>query len=100
MSASTQEYVQDYVKHKARTTGSYRYYEDNVVIGGRGSATLSYCQDQGKGFDMDIKTGKVNKTPVSSDSYVLYNAALHKNAKGIWVTTKLYSQRGSSKCQP
>ncbi|WP_405778150.1 hypothetical protein [Streptomyces sp. NBC_00859] len=100
MAASTQEYVQDYVNHKARATGSVRYYEGHAVISDHNSATLSYCQDQGRGFDMDINSGKVHKTPVTKDSYVLYNAVLRKNARGVWVTTDLYSRRGSSNCRP
>ncbi|MEV6791825.1 hypothetical protein AB0M87_07455 [Streptomyces sp. NPDC051320] len=100
MAASTQEYISDYVKHNARTTGAYRYYRDVVTMSGADTATLSYCQDQGKGYDMDIKSKKINKTQVTKNSYVLYNAALRKNDKGVWVTTKLYSQRGSAKCQP
>ncbi|WP_405686562.1 hypothetical protein OG204_21980 [Streptomyces sp. NBC_01387] len=100
VAGSTQEYIAAYVKAKARITGTYRYYDAAVVISGKNRATLAFCQDQGKAFDLYLKTKKIDKTPVTKDSYVLYNTALHKNDKGVWVTTFLNSQRGSSKCQP
>lgn len=100
MAASTQAYVEDYVKHKARVTGFDRYYSDTVNLDKKGTATLSFCEDQGKSFDLYLKTGKIDKTPVSKNSYVLYNASLSKNDKGIWITTNLFAQRGSVKCQP
>ncbi len=100
LSASTQQYIQEYVKAKSRVTGSYRYYNATVSVGDHGTASLSYCQDQGKAYDMAIPTGKVDKTPPTKNSYVLYHTALHKNDGGVWVTTKMVSDRGSSKCQP
>ncbi|WP_371791089.1 hypothetical protein OG285_13715 [Streptomyces sp. NBC_01471] len=100
LAASTQEYITAYVKAKARITGKYRYYNAAVTLSGKSTATLSYCQDQGKAFDLYLKTNKVNKTPATKNSYVLYNAALRKDGRGIWITTKQFSERGSSKCQP
>ncbi|MCT9089165.1 hypothetical protein N4G70_09815 [Streptomyces sp. ASQP_92] len=100
LSASTQRYVEDYVKAKSRVTGSYRYYNATVSVGDHGTAALSYCQDQGKAYDMAIPTGKVDKTPATKNSYVLYHTALRKNDGGVWVTTKMVSDRGNAKCQP
>ncbi|MGW8725315.1 hypothetical protein ACWGNF_04650 [Streptomyces sp. NPDC055808] len=100
LAASTQGYVQEYVKAKSRVTGSYRYYNAKALVSDHGTASLSYCQDQGKAYDLAIPTGKVDKTPVTKNSYVLYNTALRKNDRGVWITTKMLSTRGSSKCQP
>ncbi|MFC7261212.1 hypothetical protein [Streptomyces lutosisoli] len=98
--AGTQKFIEAYVKAKARTTGAYRYYDAVVNVNGSSSASLVYCEDQGKGYDMYLKTKKVDKTAVTKNSYVLYNTQLHKNDKGVWVIEKLLSQRGSAKCQP
>ena len=49
---------------------------------------------------MYLKTKKVNKTPATKNSYVLYNTLLQKNDKGVWVIEKILSQRGSDRCQP
>ncbi|MFF1808612.1 hypothetical protein ACFVXW_05455 [Streptomyces sp. NPDC058251] len=98
--ASTQKFIEAYVKVKARTTGSYRYYDAVVNVNGSSSASLVYCEDQGKAYDMYLNPKKVDKTAVTKNSYVLYNTQLHRNDKGVWVIEKLLSQRGSAKCQP
>lgn len=100
MSVSTQKYVQSYVDDKSRTTGKYRFYNAAVLLNTDGTAALTYCEDQGKAFDMHIKTKKIDKTPVTKQSYLLYNTALRKNKLGVWVTTKMITLRGNSKCQP
>ncbi|MBT2398708.1 hypothetical protein [Streptomyces sp. ISL-100] len=99
MAATTQTYVQAYVDKKIRTTGTYRFYDEVVTLNKNGTASLVYCEDQGKAFAKSIKTGKIDKTPVTDKSYVLYNTALRKNEKGVWVTTEMFMQRGNAKCQ-
>ncbi|WP_328319014.1 hypothetical protein [Streptomyces sp. NBC_00388] len=100
LAASTQNYIAEYVKAKARITGTIRYYAPTISLNGASKATFAFCQDQGKGYDLHLQTNKIDKTPVTKNSYVLYNTALRKNAKGVWVTTVLNSARGSSTCQP
>ncbi|MFE9881696.1 hypothetical protein [Streptomyces sp. NPDC005784] len=98
--AGTQEFIQNYVDHKARTTGAYRFYDPVVTVGKDGTAALSYCEDQGRAFIKYIKSGEVKKTPVTKKSYVVYNTSLKKNKHGVWVIQKIISQSGSAKCQP
>ncbi|MGW0595762.1 hypothetical protein ACWD11_01310 [Streptomyces sp. NPDC002776] len=98
--AATEEFVKAYVKAKARVTGAYRYYDAIVNVSGKDQASLVYCEDQSKAYDMYLKTEKVNKTPATKNSYVLYTTQLRKNDKGVWVIDKIQSQRGSDKCQP
>jgi hypothetical protein len=99
--AQTQKYIEAYVEAKARTTGAYRYYNATVDVSDADSASIVYCQDQGKGYDMYLKTKKINKTAVTKNSYVLYSIVLHKDTKNdVWVVEKLVSHRGSAKCQP
>ncbi|MEU5955399.1 hypothetical protein [Streptomyces sp. NPDC047525] len=97
--AQTQKFIKAYVDAKARTTGAYRYY--NPAVSGDGAfASLVYCEDQSKAYDKYLKKDKVNKTPATKNSYVLYAAKLQRNDAGVWVTTQLNSTRGSAKCQP
>ncbi|MER6677107.1 hypothetical protein [Streptomyces sp. NPDC000983] len=98
--ASAEELIKAYVKEKARVTGAYRYYNPSVNVSGKNQASLLYCEDQGKAYDMYLETGKVNKTQITKNSYVLYITQLTKSDKGVWVTDKIQSQRGSDKCQP
>ncbi|MFJ6083838.1 hypothetical protein ACIQI8_20795 [Streptomyces sp. NPDC092369] len=98
--AATQEFIQAYVKAKARVTGAYRYYDASVDVSAKDNASLVYCEDQSKAYDMYLKPEKINKTSVTKNSYVLYTTQLRKNTKGVWVAEKLTSLRGSDKCQP
>ncbi|MFF5591039.1 hypothetical protein ACFY7K_04675 [Streptomyces althioticus] len=98
--AQTEQFIQAYVDAKARITGTYRYYNPTIQVRDGGSASLVYCEDQSKAFDMYLKDRKVNKTPVTENSYVLYTAQLRKNDKGVWVITKLLSERGHDQCRP
>ncbi|MFD6548154.1 hypothetical protein [Streptomyces sp. NPDC058398] len=100
LAAATQKYVQRFVDHKARTTGTYRFYSETATLLGDGSAALTYCEDQGKAYNKFVKTGKVDKTPVTKNSYIFYNTSLKRNADGVWVTQDMLSERGSGKCQP
>ncbi|WP_217246649.1 hypothetical protein [Streptomyces sp. AC602_WCS936] len=97
--AGSQKYIQEFIDHKARTTGMTRYYRESLNVKGDGTASLVYCEDQSKSFNKFIKTGKIDVTPVTRDSYVVYASTLRKNKKGVWVTERLVSERGSSKCQ-
>ncbi|CAL9310212.1 hypothetical protein SUDANB135_04611 [Streptomyces sp. SudanB135_2055] len=98
--AGSQKYIQEFIDHKARTTGVTRYYQEDLNVKDDGTASLVYCEDQSKAFNKFIETGKTDVTDVSPDSYVLYASTLRKNAKGVWVTERLVSERGSAKCQP
>ncbi|MFI9826482.1 hypothetical protein ACIHIX_02245 [Streptomyces sp. NPDC051913] len=95
-----QKFVQEYVDAKASITGAYRFYNPEVAVDKDGTASLSYCEDQGKAYVKDLKTNKVKKTKVTADSYVIYHTSLKKNDKGVWAIQKIVSQRGSAKCQP
>ncbi|MET9389824.1 hypothetical protein ABZY20_05315 [Streptomyces sp. NPDC006624] len=98
--ADTQEFIQNYVDHKAAITGSYRFYAPQVAVDKDGTASFSYCEDQGKAYVKYLKTKEVKKTEVTAKSYVVYHTSLKKNDKGVWVIQKMVSQSGSPKCQP
>ncbi|MCX4568935.1 MULTISPECIES: hypothetical protein [Streptomyces] len=98
--AGSEKFIQEFVDHKARTTGVTRFYDASVTVNKDGTAGLVYCEDQGKAYNKFLETGKTDVTPVSENSYVIYAASLRKNKNGVWVTERLTSQRGSEKCQP
>ncbi|MFE9772701.1 hypothetical protein ACFYOV_13655 [Streptomyces sp. NPDC005931] len=84
----------------ATLTGEARYYDHKVTLKSEKSAALTFCADESKGFSKDKKTNKVAKTPVTENSYVLYNTRLDKNAEGVWQTSQIISTRGAAQCQP
>ncbi|WP_435796958.1 hypothetical protein [Streptomyces parvulus] len=98
--AGTQKFIQEYVDQKAGLTGSYRFYAPEVAVDDDGTASLSYCEDQGKAYVKFLKTNKIRKTEVTAESYVIYHTSLRKNPDGVWQVTKVVSQSGSAKCQP
>ncbi|MFI8170583.1 hypothetical protein ACIPM2_19205 [Streptomyces sp. NPDC086081] len=98
--ASTQKFIQNYVDHKAAITGSYRFYAPDVAVGKDGTASFSYCEDQGRAYVKYLKNDEVKKTEVTAKSYVAYHTSLKRNDKGVWVVQKMVSQSGSPKCQP
>ncbi|PNV32956.1 hypothetical protein C1708_11990 [Streptomyces sp. DH-12] len=98
--AGSQRYIQEFVDHKARTTGFTRFYDANVTVHNDGTAALVYCEDQSRAFNKFLETGKTDVTPVTKDSYVVYAAMLRKSENGVWVTERLTSQRGSAECRP
>lgn len=91
-------WVSGYKKNKLTLTGTVRYYNPQVSISDSGSAILFYCSDESKSFDKDRRTEKVNVTPVTKSSYVLYQTKLRKNDDGIWQTVTLSGTRGA--CKP
>jgi hypothetical protein len=93
-------WVAEFKKAGATLTGEARYYDRNVTLSGKTSATLSFCADESKGFSKDKKTERVDRTPVTKNSYVLYNTSLNKNSHGVWQTSQIISTRGAAKCQP
>ncbi|MEU6195059.1 hypothetical protein [Streptomyces sp. NPDC047061] len=93
-------WVAQFKKADVTITGAVRYYDRKVTLESKTSAVLTYCGDESKGFSKDKKTGKVNKTPVTKDSYVTYNTRLDRNSDGVWQTSQIISTRGAAQCQP
>ncbi|MEU3334046.1 hypothetical protein [Streptomyces sp. NPDC006668] len=93
-------WVAEFKQAGATLTGVARYYDRTVTLTGRSSATLTFCADESKGYSKDKKTNKIAKTPVTKNSYVLYNTSMDKNAEGVWQTSQIISTRGAAKCQP
>ncbi|MGV9505761.1 hypothetical protein ACWDQZ_09155 [Streptomyces tendae] len=98
--AGTQKFIQNYVDQKAGLTGSYRFYAPEVAVDEDGTASFTYCEDQGKAYVKYLKTNKVRKTEVSAKSYVIYHTSLKKNDDGVWEIQEIASESGSAKCQP
>ncbi|MGA5706872.1 hypothetical protein ACPCK8_10455 [Streptomyces cellulosae] len=97
---AAQDWVAQFEEAGTTITGEARYYEREVTLKGEDSATLTFCADESKGFSKDRKTNEIHKTPVTKNSYVLYNMRLDKNADGVWQTSQIISARGAAQCQP
>ncbi|MDH6217750.1 hypothetical protein [Streptomyces pseudovenezuelae] len=93
-------YVQGYIDKNDVWIGETRYFDRKVTLSGDRQAYVTYCSDESKSFLKNTKTHKVDKTPTSADSYVLYHTSLAKNAQDVWQTTNIVSNRGDKACQP
>ncbi|WP_282794175.1 hypothetical protein [Streptomyces sp. CC224B] len=89
-----------FTKQNLSVTGTTRYYAPRVTQHGKTSVGILYCADESKAYTKNRKTGKPDKTPVTDNSYVLYNARLDRNKHGVWQTSMLSSERGNAKCTP
>ncbi|MGA5523343.1 hypothetical protein [Streptomyces pseudogriseolus] len=94
------DWVAQFEEAGATLTGEARYYDREVTLKGEDSATLIFCADESKGFSKDKKTDEVHKTPVTENSYVLYNTRLDRNTDGVWQTSQIVSTRGAAQCRP
>ncbi|MEV6088583.1 hypothetical protein AB0N39_00615 [Streptomyces cellulosae] len=96
--AGSQDWVKGIVEAGLTYSGSVRYFAPEISVFDKESAGVSYCADESKAYNKDRKTNKVDKTPATDDSFVLYSTRLEKNDEGVWQTTKLESERGNKKC--
>ncbi|MEU6446651.1 hypothetical protein [Streptomyces sp. NPDC046979] len=98
--SSSIAYVQGYIDDNDTWIGVTRYFDRKVRLKGTDKAYVTYCSDESKSYIKNKKSGKVDKSVASADSFVLYNTALTKNAAGVWQTTDISSKRGDAACQP
>ncbi|MEU5582905.1 hypothetical protein ABZ791_34240 [Streptomyces huasconensis] len=90
----------NFIKSDLTLAGTVRFTDRKVTFSKDGSAGLTYCSDESKGYTKDRKTGKKNVTPASKDSYIRYNDRLRKNTDGVWQLTNSRAEVGSELCQP
>ncbi|MCM2419069.1 hypothetical protein [Streptomyces sp. RKAG293] len=97
---SSLAFVQGALSKGFTWTGEVRFFHRKAAILDDGSASVIYCSDESKEFLKHRKTGKIDNTPTTADSYVLYNTHLKKNQQGVWQTDNVGSVRGAKQCQP
>ncbi|MEV5016897.1 hypothetical protein ACIGW1_26110 [Streptomyces sp. NPDC053780] len=98
--SSSIAYVQGYIDDNDTWIGVTRYFDRRVTLRGADKAYVTYCSDESKSYIKNRKSGMVDRSAASADSYVLYNTAVTKNAVGVWQTTDISSKRGDAACQP
>ncbi|MFC8128573.1 hypothetical protein [Streptomyces sp. NPDC057302] len=97
--AGSQKFITEFVEYKDRITGTKRFYNAKVNVTGGKQASLVYCEDQGKAFNKNLKTGKTDVTSPSKDDLVIYSSQLRLNKQGVWITEQTTSDRGSAAYQ-
>ncbi|MFF0186142.1 hypothetical protein [Streptomyces sp. NPDC005244] len=97
--AAAQQWVQSFKTAGWTVTGAVQYFDRQVDVKSKDSASLSYCGDESKGFSKVIKTGEVKKTKATKKSYIAYGVQVEKNEQGVWELVKIVSTRGAERCQ-
>ncbi|MFD5482567.1 hypothetical protein [Streptomyces hawaiiensis] len=93
-------FVRRYIDGGDTWEGTTRYFDRKVTLSGENKAYVTYCSDESKSYIKNRKTGKVDRSPATKDSYVLYHTSLAKNGAGVWQTTNIVSDGGAEECQP
>jgi hypothetical protein len=94
------KWVQKWLDAGLTYTGTTRYLKPEITMFDEKSAAVTFCADETQAYNKDRKTGKVDKTAPSDESYVLYSTRLEKNDEGVWQTSSGTSERGNAKCTP
>ncbi|MEU3841757.1 hypothetical protein AB0E88_17210 [Streptomyces sp. NPDC028635] len=98
--AGAAKWVETFVDHDATITGTTRYYSPTVSMPNKTTAAVTLCADESKAFNKYRKSNKIDRSAPSPNSYVYYVSRLHKDSRGVWVTSEVDSKRGSRKCTP
>ncbi|MCM1973657.1 hypothetical protein [Streptomyces sp. G1] len=93
-------FVRQYIDGGDTWTGVTRYYDYKVTLSGADKAHVTYCADESKSYIKNRKTGRVEKSPATADSYVQYNTSLARNDQGVWQTTSITSNGRAEACRP
>ncbi|MGY5052433.1 hypothetical protein ACWDE0_43970 [Streptomyces sp. 900105755] len=97
---AAQDWVQSFKKAGWTVTGAVRYTDRRVSVESKDRASLTYCGDESKGYTKVIKTGGIEHTKVTKNSYVAYGVQVQRSDKGVWELFKIASTRGADKCRP
>lgn len=94
------DFVQGWLDKNNTWIGTIRYFDRKATLRPDGSAVVIYCSDESRAFVKHRQTGKVDNTPTTADSYVLYNERLQKSKQGVWILVSVLSNRGAKECRP
>ncbi|MEU6079246.1 hypothetical protein [Streptomyces sp. NPDC047108] len=89
----------EYKKSGTTITGTDRFYGRAVMSLKGKKALVTFCEDQSKAFDKDVKSRKVARDEPSLDSFIEIRTVLEKGGAGDWQVTEYLGQRGSESCR-
>ncbi|MEU8589100.1 hypothetical protein AB0C59_19165 [Streptomyces sp. NPDC048664] len=87
-----------WAKSGMSVTGTYHYYEPAVRVA-NGTATVTYCEDQRKGYAKVRKTGQVKVTTPSAKDFTQWSLGLAKAENGEWHVVDYKTLQGAKACQ-
>lgn len=99
--AGSKKFIKEWVDAGDKWAGTIRYYDREVTVKDDRTASVVSCADENESWiTKNPESEKQPDTTPSADNYVMYNTLLEKNDAGVWVTTRMVSERGADRCQP
>jgi hypothetical protein len=92
------ESIDAYKKNGHTVTGTVHIYDRKVTLNGA-QAGVSFCEDQSYFYDKDVNTGKVLKTTLSANDFILHTSLMRKAKDGTWQAATYNSQQGAAQCR-
>ncbi|MGP3950851.1 hypothetical protein [Streptomyces sp. 7N604] len=89
----------EYEKSGTTITGTDRFYGRAVMSQEGKKALVTFCEDQSKAFDKDVKSGRVDRNEPNLDPFIEIRTVLEKGSAGDWQIAEYLGQRGSKSCR-
>jgi hypothetical protein len=97
--AAYAEAFADSKKKGLTISGADRFYNRVVQSKDSKSAVVTFCEDQSKAFDKEVKSGKVFRNAPSLDSFIRYRMTMEMDGAGDWQVATSTPQERSTVCQ-
>ncbi|MEU2605687.1 hypothetical protein [Streptomyces albus] len=96
---SASNYIKTYAEDNYSWAGTVRHYDQQVEVLGSKDAKVTFCVDDSKANDKNLKTGKVEHYESSDKGYTLKEVRLVRSEKGIWQANSEEVKRGAKRCE-
>ncbi|MGP3991418.1 hypothetical protein [Streptomyces sp. 3N207] len=96
---SASKYIKAYADDKYSWAGKTRYYKQQVKILNSSTATVSYCVDDSKANDKNLKTGKLDHYESGDKKDTLETNRMRRSKSGIWQSFFSQTKRGAEECE-
>lgn len=93
------KYIKAYADDGYSWAGTTRYYNQQVKILSEGTAQVSYCVDDSKANDKNLKTGKLDHYDSGDKRDTLETSRVRRSKAGIWQSYSSQTKRGAAQCE-
>ncbi|MFE0875639.1 hypothetical protein ACFW4X_12260 [Streptomyces smyrnaeus] len=96
---SATKYIKAYSDDHYSWAGVTRYYNQQVEFLSSSTAQVSYCVDDSKANDKNLKTGKLDHYESGDKRDTLETSRLRRSKSGIWQSYSSQTKRGAEECE-
>ncbi|MGI5351791.1 hypothetical protein ACQEU8_26940 [Streptomyces sp. CA-250714] len=93
------KYIEEYTDDQYSWAGVTRYYNQQVKILDGSTAQVSYCVDDSKANDKNLKTGKLDPYESDDKRDTLETSRMRQSKSGIWQAYSSQTKRGAEECE-